>query len=134
MTLLSSSPRYLLVGIACAIFNTMLLILLDKLGAHYVLATILSGLVMIPLSYALHLRVTYRVVAGRGSFARYVAAQTVNTPVALLLFFLIHDSANVAMIWAAPAVMGLMFLYNVTSSFWAIALRAAQPSIRKAPQ
>jgi putative flippase GtrA len=101
-----------------------LLIALDHAGLHYVFATIISGFVLIPLSYALHVRITYRVVEKRDSFVRYAAAQAVNTPVALVLFFFIRGRADVPMVWAAPAVMGLMFLYNITSSFWAIVLRS----------
>ncbi|WBH15116.1 GtrA family protein [Sphingomonas radiodurans] len=120
--LLSSSPRYLAVSVTCMTLNIALLVALDRVGVHYGLAVIASALVLIPLSYALHLAITYRTQPGAGSFARYAAAQIVNTPVAILLFFLIRDCAGVAMVWAAPAVIGLMFLYNITSSFWAIAL------------
>lgn len=120
--LLASSPRYLAVSVTCMALNIVLLVALDRIGVHYGLAVIASALVLIPLSYALHLAITYRTQPRAGSFARYAAAQIVNTPVAVLLFFLIHDCAGVAMIWAAPAVTGLMFLYNITSSFWAIAL------------
>jgi putative flippase GtrA len=89
---------------------------------HYAFATIVSGLVLIPLSYTLHVRFTYRVAGGVQSFVRYASAQSVNTPVALVLFFLIRDLASVPMVGAAPAVIGLMFLYNFASSFWAIVL------------
>jgi putative flippase GtrA len=129
--LISSSPRYLIVGGGCALLNTALLIALDKLGAHYVLATVISGMVLIPLSYVLHVRFTYRVVSGRGSFARYAAAQAVNTPIALLLFFLIAGLGGMSMVWAAPTVITLMFVYNLTSSFWSIAAHSKAHSVPK---
>lgn len=131
ITLILSSPRYLIVGATCALLNTALLIALDKSGANYVLATIISGLVLIPLSYILHARVTYRVKAGRGSFVRYAGAQAVNTPIALALFFIICGLGGVSMTWAAPTVIGLMFLYNLSSSFWAIAARSSSRLISK---
>lgn len=130
-SLFASSPRYLVVGLFCAVFNTALLIALDKAGLHYALATLISGAVLIPLSYVLHLRVTYRVAGGSGSFLRYAAAQAVNTPIALVLFFLICGLGGVPMTWAAPAVIGLMFVYNFISSFWAIALRSSSRAASK---
>lgn len=129
--LVASSPRYLAVSAACVAFNTLLLIALDRAGVHYAPAVVISALVLIPLSYALHLTVTYRVAPGAARLARYAAAQIVNTPIALVLFFLIHDRAGLPMAWAAPAVMALMFLYNLTSSYWAIARRAPSRAARK---
>lgn len=125
------TPRYLMVGAGCALFNAVLLIALDGAGIHYAPATAISGMVLIPLSYALHARVTYRVAKGSDSFLRYAATQAVNTPVALVLFYLVRDLAQIAMVWAAPAVIGLMFLYNLSSSYWAIALRSRTRTLAK---
>lgn len=121
--LLASSPRYLTVSIICVVLNMMLLVSLDQAGIHYTVAVLVSALVLIPTSYALHLVVTYRVAPRIGSFLRYAATQLVNTPAAIVLFFLIRDRAGLPMIWAAPTVTALMFLYNITSSFWAISYR-----------
>lgn len=121
--LLASSPRYLTVSIICVVLNMMLLVSLDQAGIHYTVAVLVSALVLIPTSYALHLAVTYRVAPRIGSFLRYAATQLVNTPAAIVLFFLIRDRAGLPMIWAAPTVTALMFLYNITSSFWAISYR-----------
>jgi putative flippase GtrA len=128
----ASAPRYLVVSGGCVVLNTLLLIGLDEAGVHYALGVVLSALVLIPLSYVLHLTVTYRTQGGLGSFGRYAAAQIVNTPVALVLMFLIHGQAGLPMTVAAPAVIGLMFLYNLTTSFWAIALRDPAKLPRKA--
>lgn len=130
--LVASGPRYLVIGGGCVLLNTALLIALDRAHVHYALAVVISALVLIPLSYVLHLLFTYRVGGGPGSFARYSGTQIVNTPIAIALFFVIHAKAGVPMTWAAPLVIGLMFLYNLTSSFWAIALRAPARPSRKA--
>lgn len=129
--LLSSSPRYLAVSMFCMALNIVLLVTLDRIGVHYALAVIVSAVVLIPLSYALHLMITYRAEPRAASFARYAGAQMINTPMALALFFLIHDCAGLAMIWTAPAVTGLMFLYNIASSFWAIVSSAGAPRALK---
>lgn len=120
--LLASSPRYVLVALFCVLLNNAFLIGLDMLGIHYVLSVIASALLLIPLSYWLHLHFTYRVEGGQRSFWRYAGVQIVNTPAALLLFFLIHDLAGLPMMAAAPLITLLMFLYNFLGSFWAILL------------
>jgi putative flippase GtrA len=114
------------------VLNSALLIALDRASIHYALAVIISAAVLIPLSYSLHLLFTYRVQRVPGSFVRYAATQLVNTPVAIVLLFVIHARAGLPMPLAAPLVIGLMFLYNLMSSFWAIALRASARPARKA--
>jgi putative flippase GtrA len=70
--LLASSPRYLAVSAGCMLFNIALLIGLDRLGVHYAIAVLVSASILIPLSYVLHVWVTYHAAAAEGSFARYV--------------------------------------------------------------
>lgn len=120
--LLASSPRYLAVSALCMALNAALLIELDRLGVHYAVSVLVSAAALIPSSYALHVFWTYRMTGRETRFRRYFATQIVNTPIALLLLFVIHDRLGIAMIWAAPVVIFLMFLYNFLSSFWAIAL------------
>lgn len=126
--LIASSPRYLAVSVLCMVLNAVLLIALDRAGVHYVISVLVSAAVLIPLSYAIHVVWTYRVEGGGRSFGRYSATQIVNTPIALFLFFIIHDRLALAMEWAAPIVIALMFLYNFLSSFWAIVLRKPHAS------
>ena len=120
--LLTSSPRYLAVSALCMMLNVGLLISFARIGVHYVISVLVSGAVLIPISYVLHQAWTYRVEGGRTSFGRYFGAQIVNSPIALLLFFIVYDRAGLAMEWAAPTVIATMFVYNFLSSFWAIAL------------
>ena len=128
-TLASTGPAYLAVSVACVVLNNAFLIAVDTLGVHYILNVIASALVMIPLSYVLHLNFTYKVSHEDRGFWRYALVQIVNTPAALALFFLIHDLGGLAMIWAAPIITVLMFIYNFVSSYWAVVLgRAPRPS------
>ena len=116
----ASGPRYLVIAATCVLLNNTFLIGLDALGVHYVITVIASAMLLIPLSYWLHLRFTYRLEGGQRSFWRYAGVQAVNTPAALALFFLIHDLAGLPMTAAAPLITVLMFLYNFSGSFWAI--------------
>lgn len=117
--------HYTAVSLFCVLFNNVLLIALDAAGIHYGAAVLISAAVMIPLSYALHCTLTFAAEPGWRAFVRYFGVQIVNTPVAWLLFLLIHDWGGLAMLFAAPVVTGLLFLWNFLTSGWAIAPRSA---------
>lgn len=122
------APRYTAVSLFCVLLNNVLLIALDAAGIHYGAAVLISAGVMIPLAYALHSTLTFAVEPGWRAFARYFGVQIVNTPIAWLLFLLIHDWSGVPMLFAAPLVTGLLFLWNFFSSGWAIVPHAATRS------
>jgi putative flippase GtrA len=121
---LRRGPAYLAVSVTCVLLNNALLIALDRLSVHYVLSVLISAAVMIPFSFGLHARFTYAVEPSAASFARYASVLIVNTPMAWLLFFIIHDRGGLAMTFAAPIVTGILFVWNFAASDWAI---AAQP-------
>ncbi|MEY2942707.1 MAG: hypothetical protein RLY97_721 [Pseudomonadota bacterium] len=117
--LFATAPRYLAISLFCFLFNNALLLLLAHGRLHYVLAVGLSFSILTPLSYGLHMAFTYRIARGWASFTRYVAAQAVNLPAAILLYFLLCNLGGISMFWATPLVTLTMFAWNFTSSFWA---------------
>jgi putative flippase GtrA len=121
--LLATSPRYLAVSGGCFLTSNGLLLGMAAAQIHYVWAVVISNLVMTPLSYLLHLRFTYRVAARPASFWRYALAQAVNMPGNWLLYWIFVTRLGLGMAAATPLVTGTMFLWNFTSSFWAIVLR-----------
>ncbi len=121
--LFATAPRYLLISLFCFAFNNGLLLLMAHYGLHYALAVGLSFSILTPLSYGLHMAFTYRVERGLVSFYRYVLAQAVNLPAAILLYFLLCDMGGLSMFWATPMVTLTMFVWNFTSSFWAATAR-----------
>lgn len=124
--LLAASPPYLVVSALCMGLNVVLFIVLEASRVHYAITVAISAMLLIPLSYSLHRSFTYRVEGGLHSFLRYAGAQVVNSPIALVLFYLVHDRLALPMVWAAPLITALMFAYNFLSSFWALA-----PRVRK---
>lgn len=122
------APRYTAVSLFCVLFNNVLLIALDAAGIHFSIAVLISAAVMIPLSYALHCTLTFAAEPGWRAFGRYFAVLIVNTPIAWLLFLLIHDWGGLPMLFAAPVVTGLLFVWNFLSSNWAMAPRAVVKS------
>lgn len=124
-------PRYACVGLGCAVTNNLLLIGMDAAKIHYAIAVIVSALIMIPLSYYLQLHVTFSVEPEWGAFVRYASALLLNPPISWFLLFLIHDHGGLPMIWAAPIITLIMFIWNFAASNWAIVPHRLQNS-RKA--
>ncbi|MDE2301002.1 MAG: GtrA family protein [Sphingomonadales bacterium] len=122
--LLATSPRYLAISGFCFLTSNALLIGLAALHLHYALCVIVSGLVLTPLSYALHTSFTYRTPRAWNTFWPYAAAQAVNTPAGLVLSWLLCGQLRLAMAFAAPIITVLMFFWNFTSSFWAVGQRS----------
>lgn len=120
-------PRYLRVSVVCVVLNNLLLIGLDQWGVYYGLNLLISAAVMIPLSFALQVRVTFACEPTWRAFVRYAAILLVNTPAAFLLLAVIHDWGRLAMPYAAPAVTIIMFLWNFVGSHWALLARRSAP-------
>lgn len=123
--LIRTTPAYLTVAVICVLLNNAILIGLDWAGVHYIISAFIAALIVIPASYALHISLTYRVDADAVSFWRYAALQSLNTPATIALLFLIHDLGGLQMIYAAPLLTIIMFLYNFLGGFWAISGRHA---------
>jgi len=123
---LRRSSTYVTVSLICVIFNNLLLIWLDSMSVHYTLSVIISAAVMIPLGFGLHARFTYTVEPTSSAFWRYASVLILNTPAAWLLFLVIHDCGGLPMVYAAPVVTGILFVWNYAASGWAILARPPQ--------
>jgi len=64
--------------------------------------------------------VTFAAPLRWSAFWRYALAMLPNVPLAFALLWLLRDWLGLAMYWAAPAVSGLMFLWNGIGSIWAL--------------
>jgi putative flippase GtrA len=124
---LHRGPRYACVGIACALFNNFLFIGMDAADIHYGVAVIFSTLIMIPLSYCLQRYFTFSVPADWRAFGRYASVFIVNMPLSWFLLFIIHDLGSIPMIWAAPILTVVMFVWNFVASSWAMKRKAEVP-------
>jgi putative flippase GtrA len=130
---LRRSPIYVTVSVVCVLFNNVLLIWLDRLSVYYAVSVIISAAVMIPLSFVLHSRFTFAVEPSALSFWRYASVQIVNTPAAWLLLLIIHDKGGVPMIYAAPIVTFILFVWNFAGSGWAMLAGGAQVRQKERP-
>lgn len=117
---LRRSPIYLTIGSFCALFNNVLLIWLDHIRVYYGISVVISAAIMIPMGFALHARFTYLVAPTAAAFARYASLQLCNTPAAWLLLLIIHDWNGLAMMYAAPIITIILFVWNYVLTGWAL--------------
>jgi putative flippase GtrA len=120
------APRYLGVSIGCVLINNALLITLDRIGVPYLKSLLISAAIMIPLGFLLQARITFGAPPGWLRFGRYAAVMIVNTPLAWLLLWALHDRAGLAMIYASPIMTAMLFIWNYMASGWAILARQSR--------
>jgi putative flippase GtrA len=120
------SSIYVAVSAFCVLFNNLLLICLDRVHVHYSVSVLISAAVMIPLSFFLHARFTYAVELTSSAFWRYASVLVCNTPAAWLLFLVIHDLGGLPMLYAAPVVTLILFIWNYILTGWAMVMRQPQ--------
>jgi putative flippase GtrA len=113
-------PRYLLVGLTCALMHIAIMIGCDALGLHYVAASLISFLIVIGFGFALHCYFTFSQPPSARSFLLYAAGMAMNFPVWIVLLFLFCDVAGLTVPIAAPLAMILLFVWNFAASHWAI--------------
>lgn len=116
--------RFLLVGLACAALNNVLVIALDAAGVHYALAAAIAFVPVLLAGYALHVAFTFSQTPGWVSLARYGLAMLANYPLLVALLFVLCDLGQLPVRLAVPIATVLMFVWNYAASRWAIVARA----------
>jgi putative flippase GtrA len=119
-------PRYLAVGLFCAVLSNAIMIAVAKAGGHSLMAVTASVVVLIPTGFALQALVTFRQPFNWPAFVRYAGVMVWNWPLFCACIWLLHDLCGVPMPWAAPITTVLSFLWNYRGSAWAILWRPAE--------
>ena len=120
-----AAPRYLLVGIACAVLHNAIMIGGDALGMHYLASSLVSYLVVVLSGYQLHSRFTFGRDRSAGSLMRYAAGMATNYPGSIASMFVLCDLAGFSVALAAPVTTAVLFAWNFATSAWAITGKAA---------
>jgi len=115
-----AAPRYLLVGIACAVLYNVTVIAGDFLGLHYATSTLIAFAIVVPGGYGLHSLFTFGHELSARALFRYALGMAANLPLSIALMFLFCDVAHVAVVVATPATTAILFVWNFVSSRWAI--------------
>ena len=112
--------RYLVGGVLCALVNNVILIVGDLFGAGYLELTFLTFGITGTVGYVFHSRVTFRQVVGWASYGAFMAGIAFGIPVALVILTVLHSLLGLPMWIAAPALTGLMLVYNYVNARLAI--------------
>lgn len=113
--------RFYTVGLGCALLHNAIMIGGDWLGAHYVVSSIVSFVVVTSLGYWLHSLWTFPgVTRGGVPFARYVLTIAANLPLSIAGMFVFVDLARLSVALAAPVVTVLLAAYNFIAARWAL--------------
>jgi len=118
--MIAAAPRYLLVGIACALLHNAIMIGGDMLGMHYVASNLVSYVAVVLAGYGLHSTFTFRRSMSISSLVRYAVGMATNLPGSVLSMFVLCDLFGLAVVVAAPVTTALLFVWNFATSRWAI--------------
>lgn len=113
-------PRYLVVGLICALLHNAIMIGGDFAGLHYVASSLVSFAVVVVVGFALHCHFTFQQDPSVKSFVRYAAGMAANFPLSIALMFIFCDLAKLSVPVAAPLATVLLFVWNFAASRWAI--------------
>jgi putative flippase GtrA len=115
-----AAPRYLLVGITCAVLNNVIVIAGDFFGLHYSVSTLIAFVIVLLGGYGLHSAFTFGRELSARSLFRYALGMAANLPIWMALMFLFCDILGAAVAVAAVATTAIIFFWNFATSRWAI--------------
>lgn len=116
--------RYLVVGGTCAVVNNAVLIGGDAAGLHYAVCVLLTFVFVLPLSYVIHTRWTFRTLLSWAGFGRFVGGSFVSLVVAGAAVALYRGLLGMPMVLSGPFATVTMTLYNYVMTRWAVRERA----------
>jgi putative flippase GtrA len=121
------ASRFFSVGLLCALLHNAIMIGGDRLGVHYVAASLVSFAIVVLVGYLLHSAWTFP-GAQRGGmpFARYTLTMALNLPLSLAGMFVLVDLAGLGVPLAAPAVTVMLAAFNFVGGRWALRAGRAQ--------
>lgn len=112
--------RYTLVGLLCAVANTLIMIAVDRMGGHYLVGTMISFLIVTPTAYVLHSRFTFVEALRWKAFLRFVATVAGTYPVAVAMLALLCSGFHLDVAIATPISIIALFVWNFIAAHWAI--------------
>lgn len=112
--------RYIVVGVVCAGFHNIIMIVGDFTGAHFVALNLLSFTMVTPVGYWLHTGFTFAEKRTLGSFLKFASGVAAGFPISVLLTAIFFSAFSAPMTIAAPLTTALLFVWNYCSAQWAI--------------
>ena len=112
--------RYTLIGLVWALCNYAIILGVDALGGHYMLALLIAFLVVTPVGYVLHSWFTFAEPLRWKSFIRFAAGVASAYPLAVLSMVVLCSGFKLGVAIATPIATAVVFLWNFTAAHWAI--------------
>jgi putative flippase GtrA len=88
----------------------------DRAGGGYLMLTLISFLVVTPIAYALHSRVTFKEPLSLRSLFRFALGVSVGLPLSLGIMAVLCSLLKLPVVVAAPMATVLLFLWNYMSA------------------
>ena len=112
--------RYTLIGLVCALCNYAIILGVDALGGHYMLALLAAFILVTPLGYLLHSWFTFAAPLRWKSFIRFTAGVASAYPLAVVSMIILCSGFRLGVAIATPIATAIVFLWNFTAAHWAI--------------
>ncbi len=118
--LLTAIPTYSVIGAVCLAINNVILIGGERLGVHYLPATLFCYVFVGGFAFVCHAKLTFRTMPSWRGYLRFQAAQATGAVLTLAMLFALRGLLDLPMWVAAPAATLAMFVYNFVSTRWAV--------------
>lgn len=118
--LLERGWRYAIVGGVCAFTNYLIMLLIDRLGGHYLVGMLTTYLIVTPMAYALHSMFTFAEPFCNRAFIRFAGTVLASYPIATLLMIILCSGLRFGVGVAYPIAVVGMFAWNFATAHWAI--------------
>lgn len=123
------SWRYSLVAVLCLLLNYLVILGVDWLGAHYLIAMTAAFVAVTPIAFFLHSHFTFREPLRWGAFRRFTAVVASAAPMAFLAMIILCSGFGLHVAIATPIATIAVFLWNFVAVHWAIVPRFSLRSI-----
>ena len=129
LALAERSWRYSLVAVLCLLLNYLVILAVDWLGAHYLIAMTAAFVAVTPIAFFLHSHFTFREPLRWGAFRRFMAVVASAAPMAYLAMIILCSGFGLHVAIATPIATVAVFLWNFVAVHWAIVPRFRLGSI-----
>ena len=112
--------RYSLVALLCLLLNYLIILAVDALGAHYLLAMTVAFVAVTPIAFLLHSQFTFGEPLRWRAFRRFTAGVASAAPIAYLAMIVLCSGFGLHVAVATPIATIVVFLWNFAAVHWAI--------------
>jgi len=114
------TTRFTLVGAVCAAMYNAIMIFGSKLGGGYISLSLLAFVIVTPIGYLLHARLTFGIRRSWRDFGRFASGAAASFPVYFILMIGLCSGLRLTVSVAAPMATVAMYIWNYVSTHWAL--------------